>query len=103
MSLSLVISPVEDCPDGVGLSDVQCSPMGGFDGAGGLLATGASCWVSWTSLSGALVATSGSAMVILVGWVEKQKVRVCIQWTRNRFKTEESSRNMSSVRLQWEW
>lgn len=65
-----MISPVEDWPAGVGLSDVQWSPMRGADGAGEALDVDAS-GVGWVSLSGAFVETSGSAMVMMMdrNWV----------------------------------
>jgi len=67
-SFSLVISPVDDWPAGVGLSDVQWSPMRGADGAGEALDVDAS-GVGWASasLSGAFVDTSGSAIVMMMG------------------------------------
>lgn len=64
-SFSLVISPVEACPDGVGRSDVQCSPIGGVgvEGAGAALEVGGERVSSCASLSGDFVANSGELIV----------------------------------------
>jgi len=63
MSPSLVISPVEDCPAGAGRSDVQCSLSPECVAMGGTAAGVATGAGACASLSGALVATSGSAIL----------------------------------------
>ncbi len=74
MLLSLVSSPVTVWPDGVGRSEVQCSPSGGcgfgVEGAAAeeVLAGGGGCVVvrpasSSASTSGDMVASSGELIV----------------------------------------
>lgn len=87
MSSSLVISPVDACPAGVGLSVVQCSPRP-CDGAGvSLLAAGGSAAATGAgSLSGALVATSGSPMVmarLIVRLRKRSNVPCVADWERD--------------------
>lgn len=67
-SFSLVISPVEACPDGVGRSDVQCSPISGVgvEEAGAALEVGGEPVSSCASLSGDFVANSGELIVKVV-------------------------------------
>lgn len=73
MSLSLIISPVGFCPAGVGLSEVQLSHKAGAGAAAeaegestvlGIVVDSATGMSSSASLSGDLVATSGSAMMV---------------------------------------
>ena len=77
MSLKEVISPVPDCPAGVGLLEVQWSLRRGADAAEASLGTVLEV-VSCASLSGALVANSGS-LILRKGLDITGKIR-CVVW-----------------------